>query len=213
MIGRAILLRDIQKIVRQNASIGSYRVNVSSYVMALIAERTQLRLDLEAIWLAQAIGTGTQEAVTEWAPLVHDALRAYAQTQTVHIDNVLKSEATWRHLQALQLRLPAAITRELIECSGKVEAIDAPSPQKRRTNTPNGDDVALCMELSGKEWAAINEWSLKSKQLKGHLLAFPTLLHGMAEAGWKKRPSLKQAGYGAEIVRLARSAGIIGGPS
>jgi hypothetical protein len=142
---------------------------------------------------------------------VHDALRAYAQTQTVHIDNVLKAEATWRHLQGLRLRLPAAINRELSESSGRGAALDAPSLPKRRTVAPEGDDVARCMELTRDEWAAIDAWSIKSKQLKGHLLAFPKLFRGFAEKGWKKRPTQKQASYGAEIIRLARSAGIVKG--
>jgi len=38
----------------------------------------------------------------------------YAQRQTVHIDNILKSQSCWEHMLSLDLKIPGAVERELL---------------------------------------------------------------------------------------------------
>src|SRR5262249_22590510 len=52
-IGKAILFRDIQRIVKVDLSITAYRINVTTYTVSLLAEKTARRIDLDTIWKRQ----------------------------------------------------------------------------------------------------------------------------------------------------------------
>ena len=52
-ISKAILFRDVQRIVKAEESITAYRINVTTYLVSLLAEKTARRIDLDAIWKAR----------------------------------------------------------------------------------------------------------------------------------------------------------------
>ena len=210
-IGRAILFRDIQGIVKEDESITAYRINVTTYTASLLAEKTARRIDLDAIWKRQAISPALAATARAWCPVVFKELKSYAGLQTVHIDNVLKSQAAWEHILSLELRIPREAERELRPSSPDPavfkDALVPPVPDNLSTTDHN--NIARCMEMDAAQWLVAVTWAKKSGRFMEITVKVAGTLAGYAAQGWPKAPSLKQAKHGAEILEAARVAGIL----
>jgi hypothetical protein len=208
MIAKAILFREIQKIVRHDESITAYRINVSVYLMALLAARTEGKLDLGAIWRSQDIGAATRSTVTCWAPIIFEALLSYAQSQKVHIDNVLKSVDTWKHVSALDVPSSPSPDADM----GSARKRGAQEKQVAGSSAqpiPSTSDEALCMSVSAEQWRKIEEWGRQSGKLKGLALGFAGAFERLSRNGWKKRPSAEQVRNGLALIRAAQAGGVL----
>ena len=211
-IAKAIHYRDIQRIVKEDQSITAYRINVTTYVASLLAEKTARRIDLDAIWKRQALSPALVATARAWSPVVFKELLAYSQSKTVHIDNVLKSQAAWEHMLGLDLRIPHEVERELRP--------SAPAdPNTRRygpaqtlpgtLSTAEHNNIALCLEVDAAQWIAAVNWARKSGDFADLTVKVAGTLAGCAAQGWPKPPSPKQAKHGVEIIEAARAAGIL----
>jgi len=210
-IGKAILFRDIQRIVREDESITAYRINVTTYTVSLLAEKTVRRIDLDAIWKQQRISDVLAETARLWAPVVFKALLEYSQQQTVHIDNILKSQAAWEHMLSLNLRLPASVERELVSSTvpaGGTSGGRGAQVTSDEFSTQDHNNAARCMELGADQWLAIVSWGNGPGELEKWQLGIATTLASYAAQGWAKTPSQKQAKHGALMIAAARAGGI-----
>jgi len=211
-IARAILYRDIQGIVKEDATITAYRINVSTYTASLLAEKTARRIDLDAIWKRQAISPALAATARAWCPVVFKELLTYAQSQTVHIDNVLKSQATWEHILSLDFRIPREVERELRSPASPEPGVlkDGPTPPLNDgLSTTDHNNIARCMEVDAAQWVTAVNWAKKSGRFEQITVQVAGTLAGYAAQGWPKPPSPKQARRGAEIIEAARTAGIL----
>lgn len=207
MIGRAILFRDVQRLVAKLPEISAYRINIVIYTVAMLAERTARRIDLDAIWQRQRISPTTENVALDWAPKLLAGLLTYAQSQPVHMDNVLKSQATWEHLLSLPLVVPPGLQKEL--CSAALSGNGRSESENSADATLTNDDhnnIARCMELGATEWLDIVNWGGTSRELKKWQLGIATTLASYAAQGWERRPSAKQAKHGAVMIEAARAA-------
>lgn len=209
LIGKAILFRDVQKIVRGMEEITAYRINVTGYIVSLLAEKTARRLDLEAIWKRQAISKDVGETVRFWAPSVFQALLKYGQEKGVHMDNVLKGQGTWEYLLSLDLKVPNAVERELVSASQQVMASSGGRRATEGMSTEDENNAARCMALNAEQWMKIVAWGNSSGELKSWQMGIATTLASYAAQGWNRAPSQKQAKHGAAIIALGRAAGAL----
>ena len=211
-IGRAILFREVQRIIKADRSITAYRINVTNYTVSLLAEKTARRIDLDAIWKRQAISSALTDTVSRWAPVIFKALLDYSQKQTVHIDNTLKNPATWEHLLSLDLKIPASVERELVSSAVAQDGIFVHHTLQHSSEEFSNEDhnnAARCMELNATQWMSIVGWGNQSGDLKKWQLGIATTLASYAAQGWTRTPSQKQAKQGATIIEAARTAGVL----
>ena len=211
-IGKALLFRDVQRIVKADDSITAYRVNVTTYTVSLLAEKTARRIDLDAIWKRQATSDSLAETARLWAPVIFKALLDYAQKQTVHIDNVLKSKAAWEHMLSLDLRVTRDVERELRQSSPTTTGVlGAAAALGRGEELSAGDhnNVARCLEFDAARWLAAVNWARQSGDFPDLTINVAATLAGYAAQGWTKTPSAKQAKHGAAIIEAARAAGVL----
>ena len=211
-IGKAILFRDVQRIVKADESITAYRINVTTYLVSLIAEKTARRIDLDAIWKRQAISDALAETTRLWATVVFKALLGYTQQQTVHIDNILKSQPAWEHMLSLDLKITPAVERELVSSNTPNGGSSVPRGVQRFNEDFSSQDhnnAARCMEINPTQWMAIVTWGNGPGHLEKWKLGIATTLASYAAQGWSRTPSQKQAKHGAAIIEAARSAGIL----
>ena len=211
-IGKALLFRDVQRIVKADDSITAYRVNVTTYTVSLLAEKTARRIDLDAIWKRQATSDSLAETARLWAPVIFKALLDYAQKQTVHIDNVLKSKAAWEHMLSLDLRVTRDVERELRQSSPTTTGVlGAVAALGRGEELSAGDhnNVARCLEFDAARWLAAVNWARQSGDFPDLTINVAATLAGYAAQGWTKTPSAKQAKHGAAIIEAARAAGVL----
>jgi len=211
-IAKAILYRNIQQIVKQDTTITAYRINITTYTASLLAEKTARRIDLDAIWKRQGISPALEATARAWCPVVFKELVTYAQSQTVHIDNVLKSQATWEHMLSLDLRLSREVERELRPSAPPETSVLKGGPTPPRNDglsTIEHNNIARCTEVDAAQWLAAVAWAKKSGQFKEITVKVAGTLAGYAAQGWSTTPSPKQAKHGAEIIEAARAAGIL----
>jgi hypothetical protein len=211
-IGKAILFRDVQRIVKADESITAYRINVTTYTVSLLAEKTARRIDLDAIWKSQVISDSLAETTRLWAPVIFKALLDYSQSQTVHIDNILKSQAAWEHMLSLDLRIARDGERELRQSSHTNLGIlreTATSGRGEKLSTHDHNNVARCLELDASKWLAAVDWARRSGDFPDLTINVAATLAGYAAQGWTRMPSAKQAKHGAAILEAARAAGVL----
>src|SRR5262249_37111116 len=89
-IAKGILYRDIQRAVKRNESITAYRVNVTAYTAALLADRTARRIDLNRIWRDQKISPLLEQTLEKWAPVVFKRLPELGLREGRHIEESFK---------------------------------------------------------------------------------------------------------------------------
>jgi hypothetical protein len=211
-IAKAILYRDVQSIVKNDDSITAYRVNVTNYAVSLLAEKTARRIDLDSIWKRQEISPALAETTRLWAPVIFKALLGYAKSQTVHIDNILKSQATWEHMLSLDLRINRANETELLQSpqkGGRTLRNDASSVNGKALSSQDHNNVARCVELDAVKWLAAVNWARQSGEFEDLTINVAATLAGYAAQGWTRMPSPKQAKHGSAIIEAARTAGIL----
>ncbi len=210
-ISKAILFRDVQRIVKAEESITAYRINVTTYLVSLLAEKTARRIDLDAIWKRQAISNALAETARLWAPVIFKALLEYSQKQTVHIDNILKNQATWEHMLSLDLRITRESEQELRQSSPTTAGVlrdAAPSGHGEQLSPRDHNNVARCLELDAAKWLVAVNWARQSGNFPDLTINVAATLAGYAAQGWTRTPSAKQAKHGAAIIEAARTAGV-----
>jgi len=211
-IGKGILFRDVQRIVKAEESITAYRINITTYTVALLAEKTARRIDLEAIWKRQHISDSLANTARLWSPVIFKTLLDYARKKTVHIDNILKSPAAWEHMLSLDLRIPRDVERELLSSAssnGGVLRDPGVTRGGEELSTNDHNNVARCLELDAPQWLVAVNWAKKSGQFSELTLNVAGTLAGYAAQGWSRTPTAKQAKHGAAIIEAARLSGIL----
>jgi hypothetical protein len=129
----------------------------------------------------------------------------------VHIDNILKSQAAWEHMLALDLEVPREIERELLPSAPLSDMLKETAIPRRsgERSTQQHNNVARCLELDATQWLAAVDWAKKSGQFSDLTLNVAGTLAGYAAQGWSRMPSPKQAQHGAAIIEAARSVGVL----
>jgi hypothetical protein len=211
LVAKAILFRDIQRIVKSDTSITGYRINIAVYTASLLAERSARRIDLDRIWKHQKIGDALEETVKDWAPVIFRELLDYGTRKSVHIDNVLKSEETWKHILGLDLQLSKEATKELVSAASVHEVAPAARGAARIAEKLNPDDennIARCIELDAAGYTRLIDWAKKAGA-EDKKIAIAGTLAGFALLGWPRSPTKAQAWHVAQLIRAARDAGAL----
>jgi hypothetical protein len=74
MIAKAKLYRDVQKMLRP--MFQAFQANVTAYTIAVLSETLGSRIDLDRIWVNQAVSPELMEQIAKWAREVNDILHA-----------------------------------------------------------------------------------------------------------------------------------------
>lgn len=74
MIAKAILYRELTRLVRKDPEVKAYRANVICYVVALLAHHRGREIDLGQIWQKQSLPDSLTPLLTDWAREVYKLL-------------------------------------------------------------------------------------------------------------------------------------------
>lgn len=204
LIGKAILYRSIQKLVRQ-AEIPAFRVNVSNYTMSLLARKTARRIDLVQIWNDQKISDSLSKLLEDWIPEIEAALVDSAGD--LNPTEWFKKEDCWREIRNLNLIISPDIHLELsdsVVAAGHTEkSTDSGASQLSDQDRIN---IARCVETNAEKWLEIVTWGSTSGKLKDWQCGIATTLASYAAQNWTKPPSQRQAKHGVAILELAEES-------
>jgi len=209
-VAKGILFREVQKLVRNIDSITAYRINVSAYTAALLAEKTVRRIDLDRIWSQQGISKTLATMLESWAPVVFINLPEPARQAGKHIEESFKTQACWDYIRNLDLQLTPALENELVSAVDGAQ-VDGAAPSRGRSETLKPQDhnnIALCKELGETQWLKIAAWGQETSTLAEWQRGIARTLAGYAAENWNRSPSAKQAKFGAQMIEKARAEGV-----
>lgn len=207
-IAKGILYRKMQRIVRVDPSITAYQIHVVTYTVALLADKTARRVDLDTIWQMQKIPDPISELLASWAPVVFVRLPDLANREGRHIQESFKRVACWEYMRTLDLSVPNSLESVLVDVVQNKEGQPIVQRAGRPLTPRDQNNIARCVELNAKQWMAIAEWGQSSEELAAWQRGIARTLAGYAAEEWLKLPSQKQAKYGARMIEAARTAGV-----
>jgi len=107
MIAKVILFRAIEATIKTTEAKDIFRqgwVNISTYVVSLLADRLGDRVDLEQIWMRQGISAGLRNLLWDWAVVVNAEFNRIAPGQ--QFSEVAKRADTWAKVKKVDLPSP-----------------------------------------------------------------------------------------------------------
>lgn len=210
IVAKGILFREAQRIVRSDPAITAYQINVVAYTVALLAEKTARRIDLDEIWRIQKPPAAITETIEAWAPVVYRYLPEPATKQGKHVGESFKKEDCWDYIRSLDLTVPPELTQQLVTVADGENDASAMRRQGRRLTEEDQNNIARCKELSEKHWRSIAEWGRQSGELKEWQRGIARSLAGYSAENWPNNyPTYKQARHGVKMIEAARSAGAL----
>jgi len=205
LIAKAIIYKAAEKIARKH-KFSSYRANAVAYTVALLAFKTVGRVNLQAIWEMQDISDALDGVMTDWMPIVWDALITTAGTRNV-TEWAKKSEC-WHEIQLLDVAIPPALEDELREGDplpnvGK----RAKSSKAEELSTLDRQNINRVIQQGPEYLLQLGMWGRKSKELKEIQIGIVLTVATYAGGGWDKIPSHKQAKHVVAALDIAKEAG------
>jgi hypothetical protein len=195
IVAKAILFRNAQEIARKR-KLTAFGINIVIYSVALLAEKTARRIDLQSIWNLQKVSVELANQLAEWLDRIAALLKSSAGDRNP--TEWFKQESCWKQLKEATSAwtLSSGLSAELVLAEGATD--------NQSVSIHNA--IAQCMQVDATTWFEIQIWGNKSGQLKGWQTGIANTLSGYAAAGWDKKPSVKQATHGVKILELFRDA-------
>ena len=195
LVGKAILYRKTQQLAR-SLGIRAFGINIVTYTVALLADRTAARIDLNALWDRQDLSPALKAQLKDWLPKVASQLLSSAGSRNP--GEWFKSEQCWQELRGASADW--AVSKQLAaELSSVGEGYTGVSDDVQ-TN------MARCMQADAQKWFRIQLWGNETQDLKPWQIGIANTLGGYATQGWLKKPSEKQAKHGTLILELYERA-------
>lgn len=198
LVATAILFRNAQEIAKKR-KLMAFGINIVIYTVALLAEKTARRIDLQTIWNQQRISADMASLLEEWLGQIAVLLKSSAGDRNP--GEWFKQESCWKQIKesTADWKLTPAVSAQLTTASGVTSALP--------------DDVhnaiAQCTQVDAGTWFEIQMWGRKSGELAVWQSGIANTLSGYAAGGWAKKPSVKQATHGIKILELYRSAQVV----
>jgi hypothetical protein len=194
LIGKAIAFREALVLARSQG-IPAFRTQVVNYTVAVVAEATARRIDLNSLWEAQSLPGPVRGMVESWLPLVSASIMGSAGDRNP--TEWFKSDKCWKALKedAASWDVPATVQKTLSRVAEPMEGTVAGQATE--------NNVARCIAVDAERWFKIQLWGSKTGELEAWQCGIANTLSGYAAGGWRRKPSEKQARHGVEILRLA----------
>ncbi|MBY7835407.1 AIPR family protein [Vibrio fluvialis] len=207
LVAKAIIYKEAEKIARKH-SFSSYRANAVAYTVSLVSFKTVGRLNLQAIWDMQDVSSALYSVLSDWMPVVWDAIVTTAGTRNV--TEWAKKAECWHEIQLLDVAIPRELEDELRKGdllptvgrrakSGKAAQLSA--LDRQNINRVIQQDAEFLLQLG--------MWGKKNGTLKEIQISIVLTVATYAGGGWEQIPSHKQAKYVVAALDIAKQAGFI----
>lgn len=195
LIGKAILFHKTRQLAR-SLGITAFGINIVTYTVALLADRTARRIDLGAIWDRQDLSPALQSQLADWLPKVGEELLRSAGSRNP--GEWFKSEQCWQELRAVSADW--ALTKQLSE------GLRSVGQEYTGVSDDVQSNVARCLQVSAEKWFKIQLWGSEAAELQSWQIGIANTLGGYAAQNWTRKPSEKQAKHGVIILELYERA-------
>jgi hypothetical protein len=191
IIGQAILFKQAQECAKR-LGIRAYGINVVTYTIALLSEKTFGRVNMSKLWDRQALTPALRDQISAWLPRVAQLIVKSAEDRNV--GEWFKTEGCWAHLRhdASAWEVSAELAAELVPVDVATES------------SPVGvqNSIARCLQTDAQTWMQIQVWGNEMNSLAFWQQGIVNTLGGYAAQGWSRKPSAKQAAQAVKILEL-----------
>ena len=147
LAGKAILFLRTQQLAK-SLGIKAFGINIVTYTVALLADRTAQRIDLSAMWDRQDLSPAVQAQLKDWLPKVGEELIRSAGTRNP--GEWFKSEQCWQELRAASAGW--GLTKQLSKELRSVGEEYSDESHDVQTN------VARCLQVGPEIWFKVQLW-------------------------------------------------------
>ena len=207
-VAKAILFRRAEALV-SGLDLGGYRRPVVSYAVARLSHATSKRVNLQQIWLEQAVPDPVEKAIEWLAYSAWDVLNAPGRHNT-NVTEWAKNPKCWEAMKQAPWEAPADLDSCLVSlASGQASASDAAGAagDVAEATVATGMSIAVVemSELAPEVFFAIANWAKQTENLTAWDRRFAYSIGVQLNRG--KVLSEKQAGHAERILQEAREAG------
>ncbi|MEV4277698.1 AIPR family protein [Actinoplanes xinjiangensis] len=196
LVAKAILFKQTDRIVAAR-SFGAYKINITAYTVARLAQATERRIDLDRIWRDQRLTPALTEAIDELCGPVRDAIVNPLRAGT-NIGEWAKRPDCWEAVLAVPWTVPASLTAELT-------AEPVPDSDGPGVSDAASGDVETVMSTSAVEWFAVSRWAKETQNLQPWQRQLADTLGRYISNGWTVTD--KQATQGLRLLGEAQHLG------
>ena len=193
LIAKAIMFRSTTQIV---SSLGypGYRANVITYSIAYLSHATGQRVDLDAIWKAQALPETIEQTIREIAPVVYEEITN--PPRGGNVTEWCKRPACWDRIRDRTIRL------------SNVSAIKPDGDKvltEREEQAARDPKVTAMSVVPAEVWLQLSAWAKQTDNLAGYQRALAFGVGRQMQRG--KQISPKQAVQMELILNEAQRLG------
>ena len=188
MIAKAILYREIYRMIRRSDKITKVMLQTTAYTVACIAEKTSFRLDLDKIWNNQEIGPVCREMAREWSEEIFEEILAEASYRGALDSEYCKKRECWDHIRNRTFRVPKELSTELVGGTPVGIGNSEQLQQERVTS------------LNGPEWRRIVDWQRHDETVSDRDKKLARKLEELAFDGWDTMPSSMETKNACSIL-------------
>lgn len=166
VIARAIIFRQLEKLVSKQPWYGGYRANIVAYTiskLAMLVRKTGKSVDFKKIWREQKLDATFENALSEIAEKVHKVIMD-TPPEISNISEWAKKLGCWQKADQLDIKLPDNFTSQLmITASAENES------EKKARKIQKIDDGIEAQErvvkLGSEFWSNVLRWAKEKRVL------------------------------------------------
>lgn len=166
-IAKAILFKELDKIVFRMPWYGGYKANIVTYSLAKFASLVReagLHVDYLAIWEKQRLTQPLENLLGEIAEEVNEILCNPPEGMPTNVTEWAKKEPCWDKVRdEIPVKLPAAIRDELIDYEKNKEREKAGA--RTQTIQDSIHAQAYVVEQGSSYWSQLRDWNRLNRKL------------------------------------------------
>ncbi len=204
MVAKTILFRRCDELV-QEAAFPGYKANIVAYSIAYLSHRTGMGIDLDRVWVDQAVPGPVEEALRRTIHLAQGHVMTPPR-EGMNLSEWCKKEECWRLLREKDLDLPDL--REMMWGPAQRPVVPQPGPAEVDGTVQAAWSSPPTM-LPAEDWFGLAAWGKKTGVLNNteKRVAFRIGLY--ISKGWPVSP--RMAAFGQQILDKATSKGFAPG--
>lgn len=197
-IAKAILFKETERIV-STKGFGGYRANIVTFTIAKLVNSTSQKIDLDAIWRAQALTPALEAAIAQLCEPVQESITN--PPRAANIGEWCKKPESWTRVEALPWSIPGALAGELLELrAGRRK--DPATPDTALVTDPT---IAFAAAVPAQTWFETAHWAKETASLQPWQRGLAFSLGQRFER--QTDPTQKQAVQGIALLREALRLG------
>ncbi len=197
-VAKAVLFKETERTV-SGKDFGGYRANIVTFTLAKLVNATSGRIDLDAVWRAQALTPALEAAIADLCVPVQASITN--PPRAANIGEWCKRPESWTRVEALPWTVPGALAAELLDLRASRRRDSASPPSDGHVDPA----VAAAAAVPAQTWFETAHWARETANLQPWQRGLAYSLGQRCERG--AEPTARQATQGLALLKEALRLG------